>query len=246
MATTLFISDLHLGPSRPDIARQFRTFLHGPARQAEALYILGDLFEAWIGDDALGPFEEEIAGELKALADHGTRLAFLHGNRDFLLGPDFCRRAGMRLLDQPCSIDLYGAPTVLLHGDQLCTLDRQYQRYRKRVGDPDWQRRMLSRPPWFRKAVAGLLRMASRLRNRRSDSAQMDVVDAEAEALFRDSGAKRMIHGHTHRPFRHVHRVDGSTRERIVLGDWYTQGSVLTVTPESIELQSLARDLSAA
>lgn len=243
---TLFISDLHLARSRPDITGQFNAFLTGPARGADALYVLGDLFEAWVGDDAVGRFENGIANGLKALAGHGTRVAFLHGNRDFLVGTDFCQSAGMQLLEQPHCIDLYGTPTILLHGDQLCTLDTQYQRYRKRISDPEWQRRMLARPLWFRKAVAALLRGASRLRNRNADSAAMDVVDSEAEALFRTSGAHRMIHGHTHRPCRHTHEVEGTMRERIVLGDWYTQGSVLTVTPESIELQSLERDLSDA
>lgn len=183
------------------------------------------------------------------MSEAGTRLAFLHGNRDFLLGADYCRLCGMEMLEQPQLIDLYGTPTVLLHGDQLCTLDHQYQRYRARVSDPDWQRRMLARPAWFRKSVAALLRGASRLRNRRADSPQMDVVAEDAEALFRETGAARMIHGHTHRPDRHKHDVDGEIRERIVLGDWYAQGSVLTVRPgpnaDSIELQSLARDLSA-
>lgn len=152
----------------------------------------------------------------------------------------------MEMLDQPHLVDLYGVPTVLLHGDQLCTLDEQYQRYRARVSQPEWQERMLSRPLWFRRAVAALLRGASRLRNRRPDSPKMDVVTEDVEALFREFGAVRMIHGHTHRPFRHAHRVDGKTVERIVLGDWYAQGSVLTVCPglgpDSLELQSLPRD----
>lgn len=153
------------------------------------------------------------------------------------------------MLDQPRLIDLYGTPTILLHGDQLCTLDDQYQRYRARVSQPEWQRRMLARPLWFRRMVAALLRSASRLRNRNGNSPKMDVVVQDVEALFRESGAARMIHGHTHRPFRHSHRVDDSVRERIVLGDWYAQGSVLTVRPgagdgaETVELQSLPRDL---
>lgn len=160
----------------------------------------------------------------------------------------------MQMLDQPTVIDLYGTSTVLLHGDQLCTLDDQYQRYRARISEPEWQRRMLSRPLWFRRMIAGLLRGASRLRNRQADSPKMDVVDDQVDALFRETGARRMIHGHTHRPFRHTHRVDGEVRERIVLGDWYSQGSVLAArshsssdsTPASIELQSLERDLSLA
>lgn len=147
----------------------------------------------------------------------------------------------MTLLEQPFVIDLYGTPTVLLHGDQLCTLDRQYQRYRTRTSDPGWQARMLSRPVWFRRTIAALLRGVSRLRNRDAGGAKMDVVDAAAEDLFRRSGARRMIHGHTHRPLRHLHQVDGIRCERIVLGDWYTQGSVLTVTPNSVSLETLQR-----
>jgi len=189
---------------------------------------------------------------LRALSDSGTRLAFLHGNRDFLLGPDYCRLCGMDMLDQPRLIDLYGTPTLLLHGDQLCTLDHQYQRYRARVSNPNWQRRMLARPLWFRRMIAAMLRGASRLRTRKADTPEMDVVDDDAEALFRQTGALRMIHGHTHRPFRHVHVIEGEPRERIVLGDWYTQGSVLTIrapadaktSPVSIELQALRADLS--
>jgi len=229
---------------RPDITDRFRTFLAGPAREAEAVYILGDLFEAWIGDDAVGPFEQEIADSLRALANQGTRLSFLHGNRDFLLGADYCRLCGMEMLEQPRMIDLYGTPTVVLHGDQLCTLDEQYQRYRARVSQAEWQQRMLSRPLWFRRTVAAVLRGASRLRNRNADSPEMDVVAEDVEALFRETGAARMIHGHTHRPFRHNHCVNDTLRERIVLGDWYTQGSVLTVHPDSIELQSLRAEPS--
>jgi len=145
----------------------------------------------------------------------------------------------MRMLDQPWICDLYGTPTVMLHGDQLCTLDRQYQRYRKRTSDPAWQARMLSRPIWFRRGIAALLRGLSRVRNRDKSGIEMDTVDADVEALFRRSGCTRMIHGHTHRPFRHVHRVDRARLERIVLGDWYTQGSVLAVTPDSVSLQAL-------
>lgn len=148
----------------------------------------------------------------------------------------------MTLLGQPHVIDLYGTRTVLLHGDQLCSLDLQYQRYRKRVNAPEWQSRMLARPIWFRRGVAALLRGASRLHNRDPAAVEMDVVDADAEELFQRSGASRMIHGHTHRPFRHVHHVPGRTTERIVLGDWYAQGSVLTVTPDSVALDTLERD----
>lgn len=154
---------------------------------------------------------------------------FLHGNRDFLLGRDYCAAAGMRLLDQPVVIDLYGTPTVLLHGDSLCTLDLHYQRYRRRVADPEWQQRMLARPAWVRRGIALLLRTASRLRNRRGDSPEMDVTSDAVADLFRATGADRMIHGHTHKPGRHHHAVAGRDCERIVLGDWYEQGSALIV-----------------
>lgn len=202
------------------------------------------MFEAWIGDDAVGVFERTIADWLRTLADHDTQVTFLHGNRDFLLGRQFCHRAGLHLLDQPHVIDLYGRPCVLLHGDQLCTLDVQYQRYRKKIRDPGWQSRMLSRPLWFRRGVAALLRKASHWRNRKEASRETDVVDDDVEALFRQSGAELMIHGHTHRPFRHIHQVDDMHRERIVLGDWYTQGSVLTVTPDAVSLDTLQRNPS--
>ncbi|MGB0514787.1 MAG: UDP-2,3-diacylglucosamine diphosphatase [Wenzhouxiangellaceae bacterium] len=237
----LFVSDVHLSPSRPDITEQFEAFLETRASQAGALYILGDLFEAWIGDDAIGPFELRIAGALRALRDAGVTTYYLCGNRDFLLGRTYCERAGMQWLEQPHCISLNDEPTVLLHGDSLCTLDRQYQRYRRRVTDPKWQQRMLSRPVWVRRGIARLLRLVSRLRNRRPDPVRMDVAPEAVNKLFRASGSTRMIHGHTHLPNRHEHEVDGGVFERIVLGDWYTQGSVLAATPDGLNLESLSR-----
>lgn len=157
------------------------------------------------------------------------------------MGPAYCESAGMTLLEQPITLELYGVPTVLLHGDTLCTLDTQYQRYRERVTDADWQERMLARPVWFRRAVAAMLRGASRVRNRKGPRPEMDVTDDAVDELFRQSGAVRMIHGHTHRPGRHRREVGGPLRERIVLGDWYTQGSVLSVSPAGAELLELSR-----
>ena len=183
-----------------------------------------------------------MARWLRDVADTGTPVYFLRGNRDFLLGEHYCERAGMHLLEQPITIDLYGTPTVLLHGDTLCTLDRAYQRYRRRVHDPDWQARMLSRPVWLRRAVAGLLRLASRFRNRQPERAEMDATVPAVEDVLASNGAQRMIHGHTHRPDRHLHPIGSEQRERIVLGDWYTQGSVLTVTPDGAELRGLPRE----
>jgi UDP-2,3-diacylglucosamine hydrolase len=182
-----------------------------------------------------------VASWLREAGEAGTPIAFLHGNRDFLVGERFCQRAGMRLMAQPAMLDLHETPTVVLHGDTLCTLDAAYQRYRRRVSDPDWQARMLARPVWFRRSVARLLRLASRFRNRDADRPEMDVAPTAVDALFAETGAERMIHGHTHRPDRHVHRVGGLGRERIVLGDWYTQGSVLAVGSAGAELRALAR-----
>lgn len=166
----------------------------------------------------------------------------MHGNRDFLVGEAYCRHAGMELVSQPRTVDLYGTPTVILHGDSLCLLDRAYQRYRARVSNPEWQRRMLARPVWFRRGIAAMLRGASRLFNRSKESPVLDVTAEAVAALFRETGAVRMVHGHTHRPNRHRYTVDGLERERIVLGDWYEQGSVLVATPAALELQSLDRD----
>jgi len=236
----LFISDLHLSVQRPDISERFRQFIESRGQGAEAIYILGDLFEAWVGDDAIGKCERGVAESLGALTRRGTPVYFLHGNRDFLLGTEYCAAAGMRLIEQPTIIDLYGVPTVLLHGDTLCTRDVSYQRYRARVTDPEWQQRMLARPAWVRRGIASMLRFASRVRNRSGDRPEMDVAPDAVEGLFRQSGVRRMIHGHTHKPDRHRHTVDGRDCERIVLGDWYEQGSVLTATRDGrLTLESL-------
>lgn len=194
-----------------------------------------------MGDDAAGGLEREIANALNTLANSGVEIAFIHGNRDFLLGADFCRRAGMKMLQQPHFVELGGTPTVLLHGDTLCTRDVRYQRYRRRVHDPDWQKRMLAKPVWLRKMLARALRLASRWRNVRVETSIADVTEEAVLELFRETGARRIIHGHTHRPGRHLYALNGQEHERIVLGDWYQQGSVLALWPGRAELQSLER-----
>ena len=166
---------------------------------------------------------------------------FLHGNRDFLLGRDYAARAGMQLLDQPTVLTLGGRRTVICHGDQLCTLDAAYQRYRRRVLDPDWQARMLGRPLWLRRSAATALRAISRWRNRRTEAVRMDVAQDSVEAMLRAHQADLLIHGHTHRPGRHRFEDGGTDRERIVLGDWYEHGSVLIVDGDRLELQALPR-----
>lgn len=230
---------MHLETRKPEITNCFLDFLAGPARAADALYILGDLFEVWIGDDAAGKEEIRVAEGLRRLAATGVDVCFMAGNRDFLLGDDYCREAGMRRIEEPWTVELYGVPTLLLHGDVLCTDDTVYQRYRARTRDPAWQRRVLSRPRGYRRALARFARLASRLRTRRASAAITDVnADAVAHA-FRAHRVDRMIHGHTHKPGIHRHAVDGRGCERVVLGDWCEQGSVLRVSSGGVELERL-------
>ncbi len=238
--TTLFISDLHLDAERPQIARLFGEFVDGEARGADALYILGDLFEAWVGDDDPSDTGAFVAAKLRALSDGGVPVYFIRGNRDFLLGDDYARRAGMTILPDPAVVVLYGRPTLLLHGDLLCTDDIAYQQFRAQTRDPQWQAQFLSQPLAARLAFAGRARAASKahqsgLQAQGTMEAITDVSPATVADTFRRYGIDRMIHGHTHRPA--VHERDGTTR--IVLGDWYEQGSVLRVTADAAHLEAL-------
>lgn len=219
---TLFISDLHLSPEQPATAEAFLRWTEEQGRDAVAVYILGDLFEAWPGDDHLeAPFPARIAQALRRLSDRGTQLNLIHGNRDFLLGHGFLDATGTTLLADPSVIDLHGTTTVILHGDSLCTDDRAYQEFRHQVRDPAWQRQVLAKPLAERLAMARQLREQSESAKGGKSEAIMDVnADAVAEA-FRLSNCRRMIHGHTHRPARHDLTVDGLPRERWVLPDWY-------------------------
>jgi UDP-2,3-diacylglucosamine hydrolase len=237
--TTLFISDLHLDPERPAITRLFLDFLSTEAREAEALYILGDLFEAWVGDDDDSALADCVAEGLRGLADSGVTVSFLHGNRDFMLGKTYAGRAGMRLLPEYEVIELAGEPTLLLHGDQLCTEDTAYQQLRRQVRDPAWQQRMMHLPLAQRRAMAQQMREASREHQGQADAGLLDVHPEAVDAAFREHGVTRMIHGHTHRPAIHDLVVDGRSCRRIVLGDWYDQGSVLVVEGARAELRGL-------
>lgn len=223
-----FISDLHLSDSRPDINRVFFEFLRGPARQAESLYILGDLFEYWAGDDDLGdPFNESVAAALAEYSRAGRVLRFMHGNRDFLLGGEFARACGGRLIEDPYTLDLFGTPTLLMHGDTLCTDDLDYQEFRVQVRNPMWQKGFLALPLEQRKRQIEAVRQTSESEKTRKAPEIMDVNPGAVEAALREHAYPRLIHGHTHRPARHVHRVDGRTCERWVLADWYRAGSYL-------------------
>ena len=239
--TTLFVSDLHLDPERPAITELFGRFLDGEARAAEALYILGDLFEAWVGDDDPSEAGTFVAARLKALADAGVPVCFIRGNRDFLLGDAYAKRAGMTILPDPAVILLQGEPTLILHGDLLCTDDTAYQQFRAQTRDPRWQAEFLAQPLAARLAFAVQARAASKARYGELAAKGMaetvgDVAPATVREWFKRYGVRRMIHGHTHRPAIHD-EGDGCTR--IVLGDWYEQGSVLRVNADGFDLAAL-------
>lgn len=218
--TTLFISDLHLEESRPDITAAFLRFVDRRAAQAQSLYILGDFFEAWIGDDERTPLQEQVAAALKSLSDSGTRVFLMHGNRDFLIGEDFCNRAGAILLDDPVVVNLYGTPTLLMHGDSLCTADVEYQKFRTSMRNVQWQKTFLARPLADRQLVARQLRDISMARNKGKEELIMDVTQKEVVEVMESHGVQRLIHGHTHRPAEHELEANGQPAKRIVLGDW--------------------------
>ena len=239
--TTLFVADLHLDPERPAITELFGRFLDGEARDADALYILGDLFEAWVGDDDPSEAGSFVAEKLRALTASGVPAYFIRGNRDFLLGAEYATRSGMTLLDEPLVVDLHGTPTAILHGDLLCTDDLAYQQFRTRTRDPRWQAQFLAQPLDARLAFAAQARAASKARYGELVSAGTaevvgDVAKDSVDALFAHTGVTRMIHGHTHRPAIHD---EGQGRTRIVLGDWYEQGSVLRVSEDGVDLSAL-------
>jgi len=237
--TTLFISDLHLDDRRPETTVLLLRFLQDEAGNADALYILGDLFEFWLGDDVPSKCSLEVAEALSSLADKGVPCYFIHGNRDFLLQKDYARQAGMTLLPQEFVTGIYGEQVLLLHGDSLCTDDIPYQQFRTMTRNPAWQVEFLKKTPQERLQVALQARDASAAHK---DTVTMDIMDVnpgEVNAAFERHSVSRMIHGHTHRPAKHTLEVNGDDAERIVLGDWYTQGSVLRVRPGSYELSFL-------
>jgi UDP-2,3-diacylglucosamine hydrolase len=238
---TLFIADLHLDASRPRITRLFEDFLAGDeARGADAVYILGDLVEAWIGDDDDAELPARIAAATQGLRDAGVPVYFMVGNRDFLLGEAFAQRAGFTMLDDGAVHDLYGRPTLLMHGDVLCTDDVAYQAVRRQVRTPEWKAQILAMPLDARRAFAAKAREDSRAHTGSTMETIMDVNAIAVADVMREAGVTRLIHGHTHRPAIHRFDLDGQPAERIVLGDWYEQGSVLRVTPAQVELRGLA------
>jgi len=239
--TTLFISDLHLEAQQPDIGEQFLAFLKGEARDAEALYILGDLFEVWLGDDDPNPYYQQMKAGLRKLADTGVPIYFMHGNRDFTIGEQFCEETGVALLNDPTVVNLYGRDVLLCHGDSLCTDDVQYQQVRAMTRDPAWQAMMLAKSIQERIAFAVQAREESIARG---DSISDEIMDVNADAVMatlREHNVDIMLHGHTHRPAVHDIDMDGKHATRIVLGDWYEQGSVVRWNEDGPTLESMPR-----
>jgi UDP-2,3-diacylglucosamine hydrolase len=238
---TLLISDLHLDPSAPGIARQFVGFLRGEAREARALYILGDLFEAWLGDDDPDPAVRDVVRELRALHDAGVPTFFLHGNRDFLVGRRFAQETGCTLLNDGTIVDLHGERVLLLHGDVLCTADTSYQRLRRVLRNPLTLFVLRHLGLDARRKLGRKLRAGSQMHVGSTAPSIMDVTPDEVVNAMRRTGVKTLVHGHTHRPAIHSLQVDGQPARRIVLGDWYTQGSVLEWRDDGVDLRSLER-----
>jgi|HigsolmetaAR205D_1030408.scaffolds.fasta_scaffold00039_20 UDP-2,3-diacylglucosamine hydrolase len=242
--TVLFISDLHLDGAQPEITDQFLEFLHTEGKQAERLYILGDLFEAWIGDDDPDPDKQRAMDALRATTARGVKCFLIHGNRDFLIGKRFVERTGVRLLEDGTVVDVYGRRVLLLHGDALCIDDHAYQRLRRIVRNPLVQLVLRSLTLKQRQRLAERMRAGSKAHIEAMDRAApqiMDVNAAEVLATFARYGVDCMIHGHTHRPAIHTVDLNGRQATRIVLGDWYEQGSVLRWDTRGYELTALPR-----
>lgn len=243
MPHTLFISDLHLSEDEPHITQLFLDFIRNTAPQAEALYILGDFFEYWAGDDDRNtPFHQQIITAINKLSQQGTPVYLMHGNRDFLMDQQLADDCNATLLPDPSIINLYGTPTLLTHGDAMCTDDKQYQAFRLQVRDSIWRNNFLNQPLTQRKATIEQLRKMSETQKQTKAMDIMDVnLDAVAE-LFRSHQYPRMIHGHTHRQKQHQHEVDGKVCERWVLGDWHKTGNALCCDADGCRFETIALD----
>ena len=234
MSCSLFISDLHLAPSRQWVSRAFTDFLEAHQSRCEALYILGDLFEAWVGDDDDSELANEVRSALKQFTEAGPRLYLMQGNRDFLLGEDFCRQVGATLLQDPTVVDLYGTPTLLMHGDTLCSEDTEYLAFRTMTRNPAWQHQALSKSLSERRLLAAQLRQGSAeaMSNKAEDI--MDATAVEVARVMAEAGVNSLIHGHTHRPQQHREPLG----TRWVLGDWDRQAWFISASPDNISLHS--------
>ncbi|MGJ8486009.1 UDP-2,3-diacylglucosamine diphosphatase [Pseudoalteromonas sp. SYSU M81236] len=238
MKQSYFIADLHLTENRPDITAAFFDFLDSKIinDDVDALYILGDFFEVWVGDDYQTDLSVSVATRLSQVSESGTKVFFIHGNRDFIMREGYAKSASMTLLPEQVVIDLYGTPTVILHGDEMCTQDVEYQKFRKKSRGWWWPKLMLAMPLWYRKKIARNAREKSKQSQAGKALEILDVTEDAVLAMFKKHQVKNMIHGHTHRPNVHYYNVNGDTHTRTVLGDWYEQGSYLRVTPDKQEL----------
>ena len=239
--TTLFISDLHLEADRPEIGEQFLDFLDEEAADAEALYILGDFFEYWIGDDDPDDYYASIKRSLRAVTDSGVPVYFMHGNRDFMVGEKFAAETGVTILPDPCPIELYGKSVLLSHGDAMCTDDVEYQQMRAMTRNPEWQAMMLEKPLEERLAIAKHARAQSQERNKTLSESIMDVNPDAVKKTIAEHGVEILLHGHTHRPGIHGVEVGEQFAKRVVLGDWYEQGSVVRWDEDGLELSPIPR-----
>ena len=243
-ALTYFIADLHLAQNRPDITACFLAFLKNEAPKAQVLYILGDLFEYWIGDDDDSLFILDISQAIKALSALGCKIYFIHGNRDFLLGKRFAKQSGMQLLPEVTLIDLYGKPVIIMHGDTLCTRDVSYQAFRKKSRSWWWQTMIKSLPLFVRRKIANNYRDQSATATAMKSQDIMDVTPSEVVQCLEQYQSQILIHGHTHRPAIHEIIANKNAAKRIVLGDWYEQGAWLKVTPDTMELMDSPFELN--
>lgn len=235
---TFIISDLHLHPSRPEITQAFFDFIKDLPPSVNALYILGDFFDAWIGDDEDSPFSAEIAHAIFKLTEKGIAVYFTHGNRDFLLGEVYANKAGMTLLPAISTLETKNKKIILLHGDELCTRDHEYMALRAQMRNPAWQAQILQQPLAARRMLAQQLREKSATMSSLKAQDIMDVTDSEVENLLIAHNADIMIHGHTHRPNRHKIVINEKHCERIVLGDWHDLAWCIEITDDSVELRS--------
>lgn len=232
----LLISDLHLQEERPDITRAFLDLIAGRARDAQALYILGDFFEVWIGDDAMSPFQRSICQALRELSDSGTPIFLMHGNRDFMIGRAFCKAAGCTLLPDPSVVQLNGEPVLLMHGDSLCTRDEGYIRMRRYLRNPLTLFVLRNLPKSTRRKLARKLRNESRSQTRMKANDIVDVTPEEVPNVMQQFGVRTLIHGHTHRPAIHKLQIGDQAARRIVLGDWDKQGWAVQVDEQGFQL----------
>lgn len=234
----LLIADLHLNEERPDITEAFLSFLRNKTQDCEALYILGDFFHVWVGDDAMGEFEHSIARQLKELTEQGIKIYLMHGNRDFAIGKTFCKLAGCALLKDPTLTSFYGTPVLLSHGDILCTKDVEYQQKRRFYRNPFILFLLRLLPLKKRKQLAAKLRAESKMKKGIKPADIMDVTPEEVVKLLEKYKVQLLVHGHTHRPDIHQLMANQQHAKRIVLGDWEPNGKVLRVTSEGMSLES--------